>query len=122
VIDLWKGEKYISQFVLGLGAVGGFFFRMGFDLEGSLAGATITSLSWLDANSAFIIAFAFIGFAYALSAWQLKKAFSKGGLMGLVAVTLCLFGTFFLPSIEGVIMFALALVLGFAAPYFHHSE
>ena len=116
IMDLMKGERFVSNFVLGLGAVAGFFARAGFDPEGSLIGSAILALN-LDPNYTFMFGIILIIVVYSATAWQLRNAFHVGGLIGLIAVTLGMLGAFFLPEPVGVILFAAALLLGFISPY-----
>ncbi len=117
-MELPKGEKFVSNYVLGLGAVAGFFTRAGFDLEGSIVGAGIKAMN-LNFNQDLVLGGGIILaiITYIILFWQLRNAFHIGGLLGLTAITLGLLGAFFLPSLAGVIMFSMGLILGFFSPY-----
>ncbi len=104
------GERFVQEFVIGLGLLGG----MGVDPEGMILRALNDSMKSL--NPSMDLQLWIIIFSIIATIGAVLGAFAIGGWPGIIAVGLAFIGGIFINTKFGVWMILVAIILGLIAP------
>jgi len=116
------GKKFVKEFVVGFGFLGGIFLSIGIDPEGQMI-KNVVYLFFED-DPAFLARSAAIFniFSILLLMVTLFTAYKLGRNIGLLAIFFAFIGGFLIFSyyIVGVVLLAIGLMLGYISPRYKH--
>jgi hypothetical protein len=109
------GEKFVQEFVVGFGFLSGLFLSIGINPENMIIESLIKALSEINPDVGSIgLLFTILGILIAI--FTLLAAYSIGGTVGVVALSIAFIGGIFYYSIIGWILLLAGMFLGLIAP------
>jgi len=112
-----NGEKFIQEFVLIFGFLGGILFRVGVDPEGTIVEALSQSLYSINPGAAALLSILFTVFSIVVFILTILAAFNLGGWLGIFAIILGFAAGILLNEISVVLLF-IAIIFGYISPYY----
>jgi hypothetical protein len=109
------GEKFVHEFVLMFGFLGGIWLRVGISPEGAISEAIVEIIKAINPEIAPLIAILFTVLAIVFFIGSIIGAYGIGGHLGLLAVILAIIAGYFLSEF-GVILLFFAIIIGWVAP------